>query len=91
MLVIRLATDGERASARAQVRQAVRQALCAWLALAPDQIALTSTPGQAPRLVLKGARTAGLSVSHEAGLSLAAINLHGRIGVDLMRVPELDA
>jgi 4'-phosphopantetheinyl transferase len=90
LLVIQIATDGGRANARAQLRLVVRQVLCEWLALAPDQIGLTSTPGQAPRLVLCGARTAGLSISHEAGLALAAINLHGRIGVDLMRVPELD-
>lgn len=88
--MIRLATDGERARARAQVRLALRQVLGEWLALAPDQIVLTSTPGQAPRLVLNGERAVGLSISHEAGLSVAAINLHGQIGVDLMRVPELD-
>lgn len=90
LILIRLATDGERERARVQVRLALRQVLCEWLALRSDQIALTSTPGQAPRLVLNGERVAGLSISHEAGLSLAAINLHGRIGVDLMRVPEPD-
>lgn len=31
----------------------------------------------------------GISISHESGLSLAAINLRGAIGVDLMRVQDI--
>ncbi|WP_295990821.1 4'-phosphopantetheinyl transferase superfamily protein [Rugamonas sp.] len=31
----------------------------------------------------------GISISHESGLSLAAVNLRGAIGVDLMRVHEV--
>jgi 4'-phosphopantetheinyl transferase len=94
LMVFQVATDGDhahdRTSARAQVRLAVLQVLEVALALAPDQIVLTSTPGQPPRLVLAGYRAAGLSISHEAGLSLAAINLHGGVGVDLMRAPQQD-
>ncbi len=92
-----LATDGgrSRSEARAQIRLAVRQVLARLLARSPEQIVLTSTPGQAPVIVIEGvlhqACGIGLSISHEAGLSLAAINLHGPIGVDLMRVPQASA
>ena len=97
--MIVLATDGgcSRSEARAQIRLAVRQVLARLLALSPQQIVLTSTPGQAPVIVIEGVQRQdnscgiGLSISHEAGLSLAAINLHGPIGVDLMRVPQASA
>jgi 4'-phosphopantetheinyl transferase len=84
------AGNSDRVRVRVRIREAVLQVLAAALALSPDRIVLTSTPGQAPCLVLNGERAAGLSISHETGLSLAAINLHGPIGVDLMRVPEQD-
>lgn len=87
------APPGERREvARERVRLAVRQAAAQLSALALEQIELTSQPGQAPRLRLTraGARsTAGLSISHEDGLSLAAIHLHGPVGVDLMRVRDV--
>jgi 4'-phosphopantetheinyl transferase len=92
LIVIALATDGSRTDARAQIRLAVRQALGELLGLTPEQIILSSMPGHAPVITIAtdGAldQGIGLSISHEAGLSLAAINLHGPIGVDLMRVPQ---
>jgi 4'-phosphopantetheinyl transferase len=88
VIVIGLIT-ADRSSARAQIRLAVRQMLGQFLARSPEQIVLTSTPGQAPVIAVRGIESrVGLSISHEAGLSLAAINLDGRIGVDLMRVPQ---
>jgi 4'-phosphopantetheinyl transferase len=91
VVVIAVATTGDRFAARAQLRLHVCQLLARWLTLAPDRIALISHPGHAPRIAWQGRRAfgqAGLSLSHEAGLSLAAINLHGAVGVDLMRVPQ---
>lgn len=98
VIVIALATDGDRsrADARAQIRLAVRQMLGTLLGLTPEQIVLVSMQGQAPAIAIatddaQGQRSGcgiGLSISHETGLSLAAINLHGPIGVDLMRVPQ---
>jgi 4'-phosphopantetheinyl transferase len=102
VIVIALATEGERSrtDARAQIRLAVRQMLGPLLGLTPEQIILNSMPGHAPVIAIdadgapvqgsgSGSRCSiGLSISHEAGLSLAAINLHGPIGVDLMRVPQ---
>ena len=94
LIVMSIATAGaiKRDFPRQQIRLALRQVLAEWLGLAPDDIGLTSEAGQAPRLALAGngaAPTVGLSISHETGLSLAAINLHGAVGVDLMRVQEV--
>lgn len=87
------APPGERREvARGRVRLAVRQATAQLSGLALEQIELASQPGQAPRLRLTSAgekSEAGLSISHENGWSLAAINLHGPVGIDLMRVREV--
>jgi 4'-phosphopantetheinyl transferase len=96
VIVIAIATVDarSRADARAQIRLAVRQVLGPLLGRSPEQIVLTSMPGQAPLIAIAtdGAPAQGsgigLSISHETGLSLAAINLDGPIGVDLMRVPQ---
>ena len=93
-IVVGITTAGgtNRELARKQTRLAVRQLLGELLDLPPDDIELKSAAGQAPHIVLttNGAtRNVGLSISHEAGLSLAAINLHGKVGVDLMQVQEV--
>jgi 4'-phosphopantetheinyl transferase len=88
VIVIGLVT-ADRSSARVQIRLAVQQMLGQLLARSPERIVLTSMPGQAPVIAVGGIDSRmGLSISHEADLSLAAINLDGRIGVDLMRVPQ---
>ena len=76
-----------RDAARAKVRSVARQVLGAILACRPDAVPLISHPGQPLRLDWPG-QSIGLSVSHEAGLSLLAINLHGAVGIDLMRLDE---
>ncbi|WP_317204052.1 4'-phosphopantetheinyl transferase family protein [Janthinobacterium sp.] len=88
VLVIGVAGAAGRGDARARLRLALREALAAVLHIPLEQIVVASTPGQAPRLTLAGA-PAGLSLSHEEGLSLAAVNLKGAVGVDLMRVQDL--
>lgn len=65
-----------RDAARQQVRQVLRELLT-------DE-ALVSLPGQAIRLARPGSKT-GISVSHEAGLSLVAVNYAGPVGIDLVR------
>jgi 4'-phosphopantetheinyl transferase len=94
VIVIGIATAGStiRDLARQQIRLALQQLLGQLLGLPPDGIALKSDAGQAPRIARganAAARNVGLSISHEAGLSLAAVNLHGAVGVDLMRVQEV--
>jgi 4'-phosphopantetheinyl transferase len=73
--------------ARSRVRQALREALGILLGLPPERVPLISRPGQAIRLGSPWSHI-GLSVSHEPGLTLAAIHLQGTVGVDLMRVEQ---
>ena len=88
MLVIGIAAVLPRAEARLRIRAAVREAMATWLKLDIEAISVASTPGAPPRLLFPGG-VAGLSFSHDEGLSLAAINLHGAVGVDAMRVQDI--
>jgi 4'-phosphopantetheinyl transferase len=80
----------QRNAARSQLRLATREALAAVLQIAVDDISIISEPGAAPQIIIAGrASRIGCSFSHEDDHSLAAINLHGRIGADLMRVQDI--
>ncbi|WP_122340198.1 4'-phosphopantetheinyl transferase family protein [Pseudomonas caricapapayae] len=78
-----------RNEARDRIRACVCKALSQWLGLLPGAITFISTPGTAPRLMIDGLPEPGFSISHEAGLSLAAVNLRGAVGVDVMRVQDV--
>ena len=71
-----------RDPARHLARQALREHLPAWLG--SDAVELITTPGQPPRLAPPH-QGVGVSMAHEAGLSLVALHRHGPVGVDLMR------
>ena len=93
--VVSVQTEGgtRRDRPRAQVRQAITQVLSELLQVPASAISVQSAPGQAPRIVVRASasdeRHIGCSFSHEAGLSLAAINLHGAVGVDIMRLADV--
>ena len=88
VLVIGIVPPPSRMEARTHLRQAVREAVAQWLKLSIEAISVESTPGAPPRLLVAG-RTAGLSLTHDEGLSLAAIHLHGAVGIDVMRVQDI--
>lgn len=88
VLVIGIAAVLPRAEARLRIRAAVREAVAQWLKMDIEAISVASTPGAPPRLLLAGS-AASLSVSHDEGLSLAAIGLHGPVGIDVMRVQDI--
>lgn len=88
MLAIGIAAVLPRAEARLRLRAAVREAAAQWLKRDIDCITVESMPGQAPRLLLAGP-AASLSFSHDEGISLAAIGLHGPVGIDVMRVQDI--
>ena len=88
VLVIGVAAVLPRLEARLRIRAAAREAVAQWLALDIETISVESTPGAPPRLLLAG-RAASLSFSHDEGLSLAAISLHGPVGIDVMRVQDI--
>ena len=92
VVVIAIDTQGlQRPQAREAIRQAVREALCALLGRPLAGIAIQSTPGQSPRIIVAGMPAAeiGCSFTHEEGCSLAALNLHGQVGVDVMREQDI--
>ena len=68
-----------RETARQQVRDVLREIL--------GDVELISRPGQ-PIRVAGQVKTPGISVSHEAGLSLVAVHFGGPVGIDLLRMPE---
>jgi 4'-phosphopantetheinyl transferase len=68
-----------RDTARQRVRGALREIL--------GDVELISVPGQAIRLA-QADSTIGISVSHESGLSLLAVNFSGPVGIDLLRIPD---
>ena len=88
VLVIGIAAVLPRWEARLRIRAAVRAAAAQWLKMDIESISLESTPGAPPRLLLAG-QAAGLSFSHDEGMSLAAIHLHGAVGIDVMRVQDI--
>lgn len=88
VLVIGIAAVLPRWEARLRIRAAVRAAAAQWLKMDIESISVASTPGAPPRLLLAG-RTAGLSLTHDEGISLAAIGLHGAVGIDVMRVQDI--
>ena len=88
VLAIGIAAVLPRAEARLRIRAAVREAAARWLKMDIEAISVESTPGAPPRLLVAG-RPAGLSFSHDDGWSLAAVHLHGAVGIDVMRVQDI--
>lgn len=88
VISVKTEPQAQRASARHAIRAALSKTLAAGYGISADSMQLDSQPGQPLRLNFSGG-TDGLpaiSLSHESGLSLAAICACGKIGVDLMRI-----
>lgn len=80
----------QREHARRQIRLAACEVLAAVLGVPAADIMIASAPGTPPRILLAGEDSRiGISFSHEDGCALAAINLHGPIGADIMRVQDI--
>ena len=86
--------ESHRAQVRMQLRAALTDVLSTFLECAPEDIDLTHTPGQAPKRSLCRSmpdRQIGISISHEQGLSIAAIYLDGGVGVDVVMIdPKIE-
>jgi 4'-phosphopantetheinyl transferase len=87
LLVIGLQTPPakQRQEARQLVRVAIQEVLALLLHCAASEIDLLTQAGQAIKL-LNAHQNIGLSISHEVGLSLFAINMYGPIGIDLIAI-----
>ena len=94
LLVISVVTSDStlRDAARAQMRDALREVLSLQLGCAPESVVLQSIPGQPLRVEQPvHGQNVGLSISHEAGLSVAALRHNGPVGVDIIRIaPAFD-
>ncbi|MYM24379.1 4'-phosphopantetheinyl transferase superfamily protein [Duganella sp. FT135W] len=83
-------TAAQRDAARHAIRLAAREALAMVLGVPLDDIAIESASGTPPRILLAGrASSIGCSFSHDASCALAAFNLQGPIGADLMQVQDI--
>lgn len=78
-----LPQGAERNVARGAIREALREALSLWLGCAVDDVVLSTEAGTAVRME-HPRRTVRLSISHEDGLSVAALHPHSAIGVDVL-------
>ncbi|MDI1362487.1 hypothetical protein [Methylotenera sp.] len=83
VIALRTSPNMQRAEARQLVRVAVQEVLALLLHCDVNEIDLLSQAGQAVKLLNKN-HNIGLSISHEVGLSLVAINMSGSVGIDLM-------
>ena len=77
-----------RSQARKLIRMAITQVLADKLSCSYTEIKLISQSGQSVK-VSQPRQNIGLSISHEPGLSLAAINMNGKVGVDLIDVKSI--
>jgi 4'-phosphopantetheinyl transferase len=81
IVVIGIEGDGDRPRARVRIREAIHDAL---LAITCAAVTLHGDEGEAPWAIGGDGKRIGLSISHEGALSIAGINLHGHIGVDML-------
>lgn len=77
-----------RDSARLRVRQVLSEILPLVLDGPQRAIDVDSQAGQAPQIRIPGHPGAGLSISHEADFSVAAVHLNGPVGIDVMAVQD---
>lgn len=83
-VIYRLLPHGTpRNEARSAIRLALRQALALWLVCPLGSLALSARVG-APLLIEHPNTTTQVSISHEDGLSVAAIHPYRAIGVDVL-------
>jgi 4'-phosphopantetheinyl transferase len=91
--VIGVRGGGNREVARRRIREALREAIVQLYGFSSADIMIQFSPGVSPAVSFPrsaGIRPPGISISHEGPISLAAINLHGPVGIDVMQVQDID-
>ena len=88
VIAVRTLPTTVRSQARKLIRMAITQILADKLSCPYSEIKLISQSGQSVK-VSQPRQNIGLSISHEPGLSLAAININGKVGVDLIDVKSI--
>lgn len=92
MTVIGIAGQEDRDQARHAIRVAILAELGTLSGLPPERISLHAEPAEAPYALLaapEGKRQVWLAISHDGELSVAAISLHGAVGIDVTRVIDI--
>ena len=88
VIAVRTSPTTLRSQARKLIRMAIIQVLADKLSCSYTEIKLISQSGQSVK-VSQPRQNIGLSISHEPGLSLAAINMNGNVGIDLIDVKSI--
>lgn len=91
VIVIGVQDQPEREAARRAIRQAIAAELLLLSGLPPEHIILHTPRGGGPWAELgfpDGPRRAWLAISHDGALSVAAISLHGAVGIDVTQIAE---
>lgn len=88
VIAVRTLPTTLRTQARKLIRMAITQVLADKLSCQYTEIKLISQSGQSLKLS-QPRQDIGLSISHEPSLSLAAINMNGSVGVDLIDVKSI--
>ena len=88
VITVRTSLTAQRTDARKHIRAVIQEVLAILLNCPVSEIKLLSQAGQAIKLA-HADHNIGLSISHELGLSLAAINMHGHIGIDLIAIDSI--
>ncbi len=84
VIAVKTPDSPDRTVARKTIRTALKGVLGELWGCAPANVTLTHTPGEPLRAQDPNSPDWGLSVSHEAGLSIAAVNRLGPVGVDIV-------
>ena len=86
---VRYQDSTPRVIQRETIRQAAREVLASLTGEPAGCFGIHSDPGRPLYVMVQGHDSdIGCSLSHEFGWSLAAINLHGPVGVDVMDVDD---
>jgi 4'-phosphopantetheinyl transferase len=90
--VIGIQGQPDREQARLAIRAAIVHALSELSGLPAQGIVLHAEAGEAPWALLDtrdGQRRGWLAISHDGALSVAAIGLHGAVGIDVTQVLDI--
>jgi 4'-phosphopantetheinyl transferase len=90
--VIGMEGQSDREQARLAIRAAIIVALSQLTGLPSQRISLHGAPGEVPWALLdasSGRQRAWLAISHDGELSVAAIGLHGALGIDVTQVLDI--
>ena len=84
IIAVKTPDSPDRTVARQTIRAALQGVLGELWGCAPANVTLAHTPGEPLRAQGPNSLEWGLSVSHDAGLSVAAVNRSGPVGVDIV-------